>query len=219
MRKHIAYRTLADVLGMLWIIAVAGACSLYDRATPAPDAQVQPMGSSGPTVQSLRDPQTGQCEDVVIQPGAPDWADCNFECDGTAEVDCLALCVFGDDSGDSSSELCHAAYLDGSYWGCFSMPMSGGVLDYACTGLDAQTCSDHTDCVSQYSDASGSSEFVACASKPPACSTLTTAATCAARGGCTVVSEGVDCTTSGGSACQAGDTGCTCASYVFESCD
>jgi hypothetical protein len=207
------------VFSFISVIAVAGACSLYDYSAPAPapapDAQASSNGDA-PTSQLLRDPQTGQCQDIVIQPGAPDWAPCNFGCEGNPEDQCLALCVFTDQDG--SSLLCHAAYLDGTYWGCFDMPFSGGVLDYACTGLDAQTCSDHPDCVSQYSDAGGSTQFVACASKPAACSTLTTEAACAARGGCTVVSEGVDCTTAGGSACAAGDTGCTCASYVFESC-
>jgi hypothetical protein len=53
---------------------------------------------------------------------------------------------------------------------------------------------------------------------PPACQYLNTAASCTGRSDCEQVVNGINCKKTDGSACQAGDTGCTCESYVFASC-
>jgi Cys-rich repeat protein len=52
----------------------------------------------------------------------------------------------------------------------------------------------------------------------PACSHIKDEATCLAQPGCSETVNGINCKKSDGTACQAGDTGCTCDSYVFASC-
>src|SRR5258706_14102316 len=106
-----------------------------------------------------RDPQTGQCQSFgypcdpqcgqpcpatgLDQAGVqPDWGACYGACEGLSETQCLA------------STTCHAAYQDDSaakpvFWGCWELPPSGAVTG-ACANLDAQTCSEHPDCISLY---------------------------------------------------------------------
>jgi hypothetical protein len=167
-----------------------------------------------------RDPQTGQC--VVTDPGPPcdtqcgpcpetgalqpavDWADCNGVCDNLNETQCLA------------STTCHAAYQDTggptpTFWGCWNLPPSGAITG-ACASLDAQTCSEHTDCASVYAVNTGGSLFEHCVTEtvPVACSALTTETACKARADCDPVYTGTNCT------CD--HNGCTCASEAFDHC-
>ncbi len=64
----------------------------------------------------------------------------------------------------------------------------------------------------------GSCEAIAACSTPPSCSAINDATDCEARQDCSEVDTGIDCTKPDGTACHAGDTNCTCASYVFNSC-
>jgi len=59
---------------------------------------------------------------------------------------------------------------------------------------------------------------VAACEAPPACSHINDAANCSARTDCAQVVNGINCKKGDGSACQSGDTGCTCDSYVFAAC-
>jgi hypothetical protein len=52
----------------------------------------------------------------------------------------------------------------------------------------------------------------------PICSNINTEANCLATAGCAETVNGINCKKSDGTACMAGDTGCTCDSYVFASC-
>ena len=52
----------------------------------------------------------------------------------------------------------------------------------------------------------------------PSCSHINDQASCAARTDCAQTVNGINCKKSDGTACQAGDTGCSCDSYVFASC-
>jgi hypothetical protein len=95
------------------------------------------------------------------------------------------------------------------------MPPSGAVEGGGCVGLDAQTCSEHDDCLSNYIDVpvnSQDSQFSSCAAKTPlpACSTLTTEATCKARTDCEPIYVGTQCT------CD--PTSCTCQVETFDHC-
>jgi hypothetical protein len=65
----------------------------------------------------------------------------------------------------------------------------------------------------------GACEAIATCDVPPPCADINDQADCLARGDCSAVYTGIDCTVPDGSTCQAGDTECTCASYVFTSCD
>jgi hypothetical protein len=54
----------------------------------------------------------------------------------------------------------------------------------------------------------------------PACERLDNQTDCSARSAdCAIVSTGVNCTKPDGSACQPGDTNCTCESFRFHSCE
>lgn len=64
----------------------------------------------------------------------------------------------------------------------------------------------------------GACEAIATCEVPPPCADINDQVDCLARADCSAVFTGIDCTAPGGSACQAGDTACTCASYVFASC-
>jgi hypothetical protein len=64
----------------------------------------------------------------------------------------------------------------------------------------------------------GKCEVIASCDVPPPCPDINDEPDCLARTDCQATYTGLDCTTSGGSACQAGDSGCTCASYQFASC-
>ena len=52
----------------------------------------------------------------------------------------------------------------------------------------------------------------------PVCEHITDEASCGNRGDCADVVNGINCVNGSGQACQAGDTGCTCSSYVWASC-
>jgi hypothetical protein len=128
-----------------------------------------------------RDPTTGQCQSFgttypcdpacgqlcpatgAVNSAAPDWGMCYGSCDSLSEAQCLA------------SPTCHAAYSDTptpspTFQGCWALPPTGPITG-ACTGLDAQTCSEHTDCVSLMTSAvnSGSNfqpSFESCQPEP-----------------------------------------------------
>ena len=53
---------------------------------------------------------------------------------------------------------------------------------------------------------------------PPDCTHINDETDCLGRSDCSGVYNGIDCTKPDGTACQTGDTDCTCASYVFASC-
>nr|HEX4317136.1 hypothetical protein [Kofleriaceae bacterium] len=53
---------------------------------------------------------------------------------------------------------------------------------------------------------------------PPSCTALAHEADCLARHDCTAEYEGLGCVDPSGQACTAGDTNCTCSSFVFASC-
>lgn len=64
----------------------------------------------------------------------------------------------------------------------------------------------------------GACELIASCDVPPACSEINDQQDCLARSDCGATYSGIDCTTPNGAACTAGDTDCTCVSYVFASC-
>ena len=52
----------------------------------------------------------------------------------------------------------------------------------------------------------------------PVCTHITDQASCDSRSDCAEVVNGINCHKTDGTACHAGDAGCTCDSYVFASC-
>lgn len=59
---------------------------------------------------------------------------------------------------------------------------------------------------------------IAACDVPPPCADINDAADCLTRSDCGATYTGIDCTGSDGSACVSGASDCTCASYVFASC-
>ena len=62
----------------------------------------------------------------------------------------------------------------------------------------------------------GQSEAEAACAAP--CIEITIESDCLARPDCEPIYNGIDCMNPTGTMCHAGDTNCTCASYVFASC-
>jgi hypothetical protein len=182
-----------------------------------------PVGGAPVASEQLRDPSNGQCETFnpypnpppcdpacgpcpgyagPAQAAMPDWGVCNGPCASNNEVQCLA------------SPTCHAVYLDEgaapqAFWGCWDLPPSGGITG-VCDGLDAQTCSEHTDCTSLYSTTTNVYESCHAEPTPAACSTLTTEAACKLRSDCDPIYIGMNCT------CD--PSGCTCATETYDHC-
>ena len=162
------------------LVSLLGACSLYWGG--GDDDTCHPTGLDVPA-QLLRDPYNGTCISESTGPtcnpscgpcpatNSPpstvdlDWASCLGSCEQLAESACL----------ESSS--CHAAYTytgngqqTPTFWGCWDLPPNGAVTGGSCTGLDAQTCEAHTDCVSTYDGylaPNTDSTFDHCAAEPP----------------------------------------------------
>lgn len=188
------------------------ACDLYGNSQPDAEICAGPAAGDDIPANSLRNPDTGQCQSIPYDcepcgpcspPAQPDWASCQGPCESQTEAQCLA------------STTCHTAYLDQAFWGCFDLPPSGAVTGGGCTALDSQTCSEHPDCVSDYSDGgsgAANATYTQCApnTPPPACSTLTTAAACSARTDCEPIYDGTQCT------CD--PSGCMCQDETFDHC-
>jgi hypothetical protein len=203
-----------------------------------------------------RNPITGTCESYGDPycndpckpcPGAgiaqPDWAQCYSSCENLDEATC------------KSTPGCRAAYNESTFYQCWGTAPSGPVQG-TCTGLDAQECSRHDDCVAIHAAGTPIGSFLSCAAEGtvqdpgscvgtvtcatpppqcpmgtiagrrngcwtgycipyaqcdqlPACSTLDEM-DCIARTDCAPTYEGIDCT------CTM--TGCTCQSWLFDSC-
>jgi hypothetical protein len=212
-----------------------------------------------PDIASLeyRDPQTGQCQSFggydcadpcrpcpATGEAQPDWAMCYGPCEGLAEAAC------------KTTTACRAVYAGNSFYECWGVAQSGPVQGGGCSGLDAQTCSRHDDCIARHAVGSPIGDFVSCEDESaiqdpgscvgaitcttpqpqcptgtiagrrngcwtgycipyeqcdqlPACSTLGES-DCIMRTDCAPTYEGINCT------CTM--NGCTCQSWVFDSC-
>lgn len=167
-------------LGLL-AITLAG-CNLYfgsdDDDDPCKDIA---YGGVAPSLPELRNPETGQCEsrpypypcdgvcgpcpaaETTGEPAQKDWGSCFSTCEGLDESSCQATAG------------CFAAYLSdpavdvaSEFWGCWQTAPSGPVHGM-CSGLDAQECSRHDDCVAYYEGSwHGAASFGWCAPEPTA---------------------------------------------------
>jgi hypothetical protein len=177
----------------------------------------------------LRDPVTGQCTDIgggggggCGEPGVPiawpDWGYCDTYCEALDESSCKL------------ADGCRAAYVDAcpecdslvlEFTGCWATAQTGPIRGGGCTGLDANECSRHDDCSPIHAGticADGTlgclGNFAWCQDEGTVvweCSTLTDEASCLATPTCEPVYVGTDCT------CTP-DTGCSCATWTFTSC-
>lgn len=118
------------------------------------------------------DPCGGPCAEAEALP-PPDWASCYSSCSGLSEDSCL------------NTAGCHADYtvvyapgpgpVD-TFWQCVALPSYVTITEGGgCANLDAQSCSEHDDCASDYvQDAAGNSKFASCdpESSDPGCSAV-----------------------------------------------
>jgi hypothetical protein len=115
-----------------------------------------------------RDPYSGQCQSFggggycndSCEPcalGAPeeyrDWAQCYTACESLAEAAC------------KSTPGCRAAYAGDQFHQCWSVAPSGPQQGGDCSTFDAQTCSQHDDCVALHAVGSPIGSFTACAAE------------------------------------------------------
>jgi Cys-rich repeat protein len=148
------------------LVVLLGGCGLYWGGNG--DDVVCNKAYEAVPADGFVDPSTGQCQyfggggtcDTACGPcpatGAgyaqPDWASCYTACSGLDQNSCEATAG------------CHADFEGGAFWQCVALPPAGVNPQGSCTGLDAQTCSEHDDCVSNYNyDASGSTSYASCA--------------------------------------------------------
>jgi hypothetical protein len=98
-------------------------------------------------------------------------------------------------------------------------PQGGGSCAGAVTCTDARpNCPADTVALVENGCWTGACEALAQCDAAPPCDRLNTEPSCLARAECGAVYNGLNCRRSDGTACQAGDTGCTCESFVFASC-
>ncbi|HEY1553794.1 MAG TPA: hypothetical protein VGF94_03115 [Kofleriaceae bacterium] len=64
----------------------------------------------------------------------------------------------------------------------------------------------------------GNCEAIGSCDTAPSCAVINDEADCTARTDCQPVYTGIDCTDSSGKTCTSGDTGCTCATFQYNSC-
>ncbi len=141
-----------------------GGCTFYFGGDDDDDCLYAGAADLAIAVESIRNPDTGYCEDWwggggggCYNDGAeaepqPDWASCYGYCEGLDEATCL------------TTDFCRAAYydngLDGDcapgfdcggsgFLGCWGTAPSGTV-EGACEGLDAYGCSQHDECSAHY---------------------------------------------------------------------
>ena len=115
--------------------------------------------------QQYRDPQSGVCQsfgygcDPVCgydcpATGAPeaqpDWAMCYGACEGLDEAAC------------KTTSACRAVYNGSNFHECWGVAQTGPVQGGGCTGLSAQECSRHDDCVAIHMDGNPIGLFMAC---------------------------------------------------------
>ncbi|MCE9580666.1 MAG: hypothetical protein K8W52_46525 [Deltaproteobacteria bacterium] len=64
----------------------------------------------------------------------------------------------------------------------------------------------------------GECQAIASCDLPPVCDVINTESSCLARNDCDAVYNGLNCKKPDGTACQSGDTNCTCERFVFADC-
>lgn len=140
---------------------------------------------------SQNDPNFGQCVETGYC-NADNQCPTNYYCDETRST-----CMPGTDP---------------------NQPSCAGTIASSCTTGMPQ-CQKGQVATIQDGCWTGQCEAISACDAAPSCAQLISQDDCMARSAdCKVVTNGINCTKSDGSACKAGDTGCTCTDYVFASC-
>jgi Cys-rich repeat protein len=135
-------------------------------------------------------------------------ADCGpgYVCD-TNRSSCIPGCT--QDSDCSSGQVCDTSTATCTAGSC------GGTV--TCTTAVPQCPSGEVPTIAN-GCYTGNCEAYASCDVPPVCANINDEADCLGRTDCGATYTGIDCTKPDGTACKSGDTGCTCASFVFATC-
>ncbi len=104
---------------------------------------------------------------------------------------------------------------------CVAPPptLHGVCVDASATcDLKMPVCPEHEVATTYQGCWTGQCEAIGSCNTTPACDLRQHEDDCSVDSSCAVVTNGIDCTTSTGAACNPGDTGCTCKEFVFASC-
>lgn len=153
----------------------------------------------------------------------PDTSSCSADADCPSgqyceNGACTATCVCSDDQ----------TALDNGFGWCDETRMTclpGEDPAGTCGGEAASTCTTGRPACPAGSVAelyqgcwTGECRAINACDVDPVCEHIIDSASCTARTDCSQVVNGINCKKPDGTACQAGDTNCTCDSYVFASC-
>lgn len=135
------------------------------------------------------------------------WCPSGFDCD-LGRSSCIPPCTSNADC--TPGETCTSGVC-----GAPAPPSCGGTI--TCTTAQPTCPSGDVPTIAN-GCWTGNCEAIKSCDVPPACAVINDEQDCLTRTDCTAVYNGIDCTMPDGSACKSGDTNCTCASYVFASC-
>lgn len=121
-------------------------------------------GPAGAPAYELRDPVSGVCQSFggydcadPCRPcpatgiAEPDWAQCYTQCEGLDEATC------------KTTSACRAVYSGSTFHECWGTARSGPIQGGNCTGLGAEECSRHDDCVAIHAEGTPIGSFMSCA--------------------------------------------------------
>lgn len=167
-------KNLLCTAALLALVSTAGGCTLYFGGDDGDDICAYGAAEDEAlAVESLRNPDTGGCEDWDGGGGGggcgatdwgapeptPDWASCWGYCEGLDEGTCLVTsgcrAAYGgtalDGSGGGADADCAPGFCGGEeFMGCWGTAPTGPIQGGGCAGLDAYACSLHDDCTAHY---------------------------------------------------------------------
>ncbi|MGE0870233.1 MAG: hypothetical protein AB7P03_16835 [Kofleriaceae bacterium] len=152
----------------------------------------------------------------------PDVCMSDAECDSGEYCDaatggCSASCSCTD---DASAQQQGWAYCDEGRMTCMPASAGGTCGGESTCNVAAPGCAEGEVPLILNGCYTGACQAIASCDVTPTCEALSHESDCLARtGSCSAVYTGINCTKPDGSACHAGDSGCTCQDFRFNSCD
>lgn len=157
--------------------------------------------------------------DVDRSSCVPDSCTSSAECEAGEYCDngaCTASCSC---TTDAEAQGQGWGYCDEARNTCEPTPVGGSCAGTSTCGTAEPTCAAGQVALILNDCYTGACQDIAACDVAPTCEARQHEADCLdANATCTSVYVGINCTKADGSACQAGDTGCTCASFSFDRC-
>lgn len=201
-------KNLLVACGLVFASLSSAGCNLYfEESSSGGPTSPGPGGSPGtPGVPGT--PPTGQ---------PPGHYECGIDAECAAGCYCSegacvegGFCTEDKDCGDGLS-------CDEERNSCD--PQGGGTCGGAVTCNEiAPNCPPDSSPLVENGCWTGACSELALCDVPPPCERINTEASCLARAECGAVYNGTNCRRTDGTACRAGDSGCTCETYSFDEC-